>query len=145
MSKRKRKKAKPVVQKTPESSAFWMMLKEVGVKIRPKSGNVLMVLNPVPDGGRRRLSLWLSTDDGRTWPVWRDLENGPGHSSYPAMIRGRDGRVHVTYSRPDGGMRHVTLNEAWVWEAAMVDGEFTTANLVPVSYTHLTLPTILRV
>jgi hypothetical protein len=44
MGKRKRRKTTPVVQEAPESSAFVLMLREVGDKIRPQSGSVLMVL-----------------------------------------------------------------------------------------------------
>ena len=44
MGKRKRKQTTQVVHEHPTSSPFWMLLKEVGAKIRPRSGNVLMVL-----------------------------------------------------------------------------------------------------
>lgn len=100
--------------------------------LRLESGNVLMALNPVPEGNRKRLSLWLSTDDAESWTVFRDAENGEdSYASYPALIRGEDGAVHMTYSRPDGGVKHATFNEAWVWETALAKGDYTLANVVP--------------
>lgn len=99
--------------------------------LRLKNGHVLLALNPVPEGGRRQLSVWLSTDDAETWAMFRDVENGEGHASYPTMIESSDGLVHMTYSRPNGGIKHVTFNEAWVWEHSLLKGEVKTANVVP--------------
>jgi predicted neuraminidase len=99
--------------------------------LRLDSGNVLMALNPVPNGGRRQLSVWLSTDEGKTWRVSRDVENGDKHASYPALVKGNDGRIHMTYSRPNGGVGYAVFNEAWVWEDALVKGEYKLANVVP--------------
>ncbi|NIA12774.1 MAG: hypothetical protein GWP08_01745 [Nitrospiraceae bacterium] len=99
--------------------------------LRLDSGNVLMALNPVPEGNRILLRLRLSTDDGATWPLFRDVERGPDYSSYPSLIQGPDGRIHLTYSRRDGGIKHSTFNEAWVWENALVQGEYTLSNVLP--------------
>jgi len=99
--------------------------------LRLDSGNVLLALNPVPEGNRRQLSVWLSTDDAESWTVFRDVEKGDKHASYPALIQGREGRIHMTYSRPNGGIKHVTFNEAWIWEHALVKGDYTLANVLP--------------
>lgn len=99
--------------------------------LRLDSGTVLMALNPVPEGNRRRLSVWLSLDEGEGWQVSRDVANGPGHSSYPAMIQGHDGRIHMTFSRPKGGIGHVMFNEGWVWAESLVKAEYTLANVLP--------------
>lgn len=53
------------------------------------------------DGGRYRLSLYLSDDEGKTWKWEMPLENVPkGHGSfsYPSMIQTPDGLLHITYS-----------------------------------------------
>ena len=52
-----------------------------------------------PAGGTRsQLNLAISRD-GVTWQAAFLLEHGqPGEYSYPAMIRARDGLVHVTYT-----------------------------------------------
>ena len=99
--------------------------------LRLGSGNVLMALNPVPEGNRILLRLRLSTDDGATWPLFRDVERGPDYSSYPSLIQGPDGRIHMTYSRRDGGIKHSTFNEAWVWENALVQGDYKLSNVLP--------------
>lgn len=115
---------KPVETETPNPNAALDLT-------RLRSGNVLMALNPVPEGNREELSVWLSADEGATWIAFRVIENGPGHASYPALIEGRDGRIHVTYSRPDGGLNHATFNEAWVWSDGLVKGDYFLANVLP--------------
>jgi predicted neuraminidase len=117
---------KPVVTEIPNPDAALDLL-------RLESGNVLMALNPEPEGGRRRLSLWLSGDEGESWAAYRDVERERegAYGSYPALIQGRDGRIHMTYSRRKGGVKHRVFNEAWVWEANLLKGECKVANTVP--------------
>ncbi len=75
--------------------------------LRLTDGRWLMVGNDLHDG-RYRLALWVSTDEGLTWsanPYY--LENDPdkkGSFSYPSLIQGRDGSIHLSYSKhlPDG-------------------------------------------
>jgi len=47
--------------------------------------------------GRSPLNVAISTD-GVSWQAARTLEAGPGEYSYPAVIQGADGRVHITYT-----------------------------------------------
>ena len=70
-------------------------------------GRALLVCNPVRRG-RTPLSLALSRD-GRSWQPSRVLEDGPGEFSYPALIQGADGRIHVTYTWRRQRIRHVEL------------------------------------
>lgn len=85
--------------------------------IRLRDGSWLFVGNDTEDG-RHRLSLWLSMDDGRTWPFRRALEEAPdGSFSYPSILQSRDGRIHVTYSAaiPAGEtIRHAELPLEWL-------------------------------
>jgi predicted neuraminidase len=61
-------------------------------------GRWVMVLNDT-EGSRYRLSLYLSTDEGATWKKERVIEeNQRGSFSYPALIVGKDGHLHLTYS-----------------------------------------------
>ena len=96
-----------------------------------RDGSWLMVLNDT-ENGRARLSAWVSTDEGRTWPRRRAIEDTPGGSfSYPSVIQTADGLVHVSYSYVEpapaaGGrrreaIRHVMLDPAWVSEAPPQD------------------------
>lgn len=73
-------------------------------------GRHLLVYNPVTKG-RTPLSVALSTD-GRVWTKVLDLETQPGEYSYPAVIQGRDGRVHITYTWKREKIRHVVLDAA---------------------------------
>lgn len=63
-------------------------------------GRWAMLGNDVDDG-RYRLSLYLSADEGKTWYVKHPIEydaTKSGRYSYPALIQGRDGQLHLTYS-----------------------------------------------
>lgn len=53
------------------------------------------------DKGRHRLSLYISSDEGKTWPWKSTLENelpDQGRFSYPSLIQSADGMIHITYS-----------------------------------------------
>ena len=50
-------------------------------------------------GPRTPLSLAISNDDGRSWHHVLTLEDSPaGEYSYPAIVQGRDGTLHITYT-----------------------------------------------
>ncbi|HXX38650.1 MAG TPA: sialidase family protein [bacterium] len=61
---------------------------------------------------RSPLSLAVSDDHGETWRVALDIETGPGEYSYPALIQGRDGVLHLLYTNRRFAIAHVTLDEA---------------------------------
>ncbi|MEK6480331.1 exo-alpha-sialidase [Catalinimonas sp. 4WD22] len=67
-----------------------------------QNGDWLMVYNDTEDG-RHSLALALSEDEGKSWPYVRHLENDTRgdqatQSHYPAIIQGKDGRIHIIYS-----------------------------------------------
>jgi predicted neuraminidase len=91
-----------------------------------KSGNWALISNDV-DEGRHRLSVWLSTDEGKTWPYHKSLVNGKSGSEvrahYPAIIQGADGRIHVSFTNqvPDStgsgsvkNIAHASFTEKWL-------------------------------
>jgi predicted neuraminidase len=84
-----------------------------------------VMANNDTESGRARLSIWVSDDEGRSWPHRRAIEDTAGGSfSYPSVIQTADGLVHVSYSyvEPAGAaagrrreaIRHVVLDPAWV-------------------------------
>lgn len=59
------------------------------------------MLNNDVDDGRYRLTLHLSSDEGQSWSRGLALEweeGQQGRFSYPSMIVGRDGQLHISYS-----------------------------------------------
>jgi predicted neuraminidase len=79
---------------------------------------------------RSSLSIAVSDDAGRTWPVRRVLEPGEGFTGrdnlrsnrryeYPHAIVARDGRIHVAYSFGSRvGIKHVVFAEQWIYGEA---------------------------
>jgi len=65
-----------------------------------RDGRWAMLGNDVDDG-RYRLSLYFSDDEGKTWGVKMPIEydNTKKHRySYPSLIQGTDGLLHISYS-----------------------------------------------
>ena len=85
--------------------------------VRLQNGHWLLVYNDTTQG-RHSLAVSLSDDEGRTWKWTRHLErHDSGAYHYPAVIQGRDGRIHVVYSyfAPGGkSMKHAAFDEAWI-------------------------------
>jgi hypothetical protein len=91
-----------------------------------KSGNWILVHNDL-DEGRHRLSVWLSGDEGKTWPFRKPVVNGiPGSQTrahYPAIIQDSQGLIHVTYTNQIPGnnpgtsvknIAHAVFSENWL-------------------------------
>jgi predicted neuraminidase len=91
-----------------------------------KSGNWAIVHNDIEEG-RHRLSVWLSQDEGMTWPYRKILINGaPGsevRGHYPAIIQGSDGIIHISFTNqlpgPEGlpavkNIAHASFSENWL-------------------------------
>ena len=77
-----------------------------------------MLINNDTDEGRARLTVSLSTDEGRTWKH-RTLVDEPGaRSHYPALIAGTDGRLHATFSyfaaNGTKTIRHAAFTADWI-------------------------------
>lgn len=60
-------------------------------------------------GPRTPLNLAVSPD-GLAWKNVLELENAPGEYSYPAIIQGRDGFVHITYTWKRERIRYLKLD-----------------------------------
>jgi predicted neuraminidase len=85
-----------------------------------RDGRHLVVYNHTPRG-RSPLNVSVSRD-GTTWEAAAVLESEPGEYSYPAVIQGADGLVHVTYTWKRQRIRHVVIDPAKLQAAAMPDG-----------------------
>jgi predicted neuraminidase len=90
--------------KNPQSAADMVKL---------PNGHLALVYN---DSSKERnpLTVAISTDDGKTWSIKRDIENAPnGSFGYPAVIATADGMMHVTYSYSRDSIKYAAFNEAW--------------------------------
>lgn len=80
---------------------------------RLHSGKLLLA-GQTPSG---TLTLWLSDDTGLTWRVSRTLEQATDATAdlaEPALLQGRDARIHLLYHGPAQQLRHAVFSEAWL-------------------------------
>ena len=83
--------------------------------LRLRSGRLLLAGN-LPNG-REALLLWISADEGQTWQASRTIESAPdggAEFSYPSLLLGRDGRIHLAYTWRRTGIKHTAFSEAWL-------------------------------
>ncbi len=79
--------------------------------IRLADGRLLLACNPIAQN-RNKLSLWLSGDAGASWRESRVVESSPSgreEYSYPALLQGGDGQVHLVYTWNRQTIKHVRL------------------------------------
>ncbi len=73
-----------------------------------KNGTQLLICNPI-EKGRNKLAV-LTSVDGKDWKELIVLEDQPkGEFSYPAIIQGEDGTVHITYTYNREKIKYVHL------------------------------------
>ena len=90
------------------------------------NGKWVIVHNDVEEG-RHQLSVWLSEDEGKSWPHRKTLVSGtPGsevRAHYPAIIQGADGRIHISFTNQVPGaeglpavknIAHASFMEEWL-------------------------------
>lgn len=91
-----------------------------------KNGHWALVLNDIEEG-RHKMSVWLSTDEGKTWPWHKTIVDGKPNSAvrghYPAIVQGRDETIHLSFTNqvagPDGktevkNIVHAAFSENWL-------------------------------
>ncbi len=80
-----------------------------------RDGRQLLVYNHTTrgsrPGGREMLNVAVSKG-GVEWDVVLTLERKKGEYSYPAVIQGSDGKVHITYTYLRRSVKHVILDPA---------------------------------
>jgi predicted neuraminidase len=70
-------------------------------------GRILLVYNATPKG-RTPLNLAVSKD-GEHFKMFQTLESEPGEYSYPALIQGRHGDLHLTYTWNRKRMKYIKI------------------------------------
>jgi predicted neuraminidase len=94
----------------------WTELKSTGLEnpnsgidaVSLRDGRILMVYNPTRKG-RTPLVAAVSSD-GDKWTNLATLESEPGEYSYPAVVQGADGVVHITYTWKRKRVRYARLD-----------------------------------
>ena len=81
--------------------------------VRLDDGRFLVVYNSNPEE-RNPLTLAMSEDEGRTWPIKRDLVTGEGQFHYPAVIQDREGNIQITFTNNRIRIDHVVMEARWV-------------------------------
>ncbi|MBN1278105.1 MAG: exo-alpha-sialidase [Deltaproteobacteria bacterium] len=77
-------------------------------------GRILMAFND-SSNSRESLSLAISDDCGSSWENVSTIENEEGQEfSYPYMILGRNGTIHLVYTWKRRHIRHLAFNDAWI-------------------------------
>ena len=76
------------------------------------SGKIVLACNVAPMH-RTPVNVLLSDDLGKTWRVNRAIETGPGPYGYCAVLRTRDGKIHIAYDCDRRVIKHVVVDEAW--------------------------------
>ncbi|GAA3727315.1 sialidase-1 [Spinactinospora alkalitolerans] len=80
----------------------------------------LLFSNTASTTARENLTVRMSCNDGRTWPISRVVDPGP--SAYSTMVRLKDGTFGLFYER--GPYRHLTFvrfNAAWLGQDCPTD------------------------
>ncbi|WP_108461464.1 sialidase family protein [Devosia naphthalenivorans] len=83
--------------------------------------------SPIWGVPRAPLTLGVSTDGGRTFPLRRIIDNSPGtclannsldgrnkELSYPYLLEGPDGAIHVAYTYFRRAIKYVRLPKGWI-------------------------------
>lgn len=81
--------------------------------LRLPSGRLLLAGNP--QDGRAALRLWVSSDNGETWQPSCTVESAPNAEfSYPALLLGNEGKIHLAYTWRREGIKYASFSEAWL-------------------------------
>ena len=82
--------------------------------LRLSDGRILLAFND-SSTGRDKLRLALSADAGMTWSRCATLEAERGAEfSYPYLIQGRNGRIHLVYTWKRKSIKHAAFNVEWL-------------------------------
>jgi hypothetical protein len=85
---------------------------EMGRLIHGRRAKASASRSCLPWGPRTPLALALSSDEGASWKISRQLETGEGEYSYPAIIQDSSSALHIAYTYKRISIKHVRLDAA---------------------------------
>ncbi|MGT2462574.1 hypothetical protein [Sinomonas atrocyanea] len=81
------------------------------------------------------MTLAISEDSGRTWPIRRNLEVGDGYClsnnsrdglnrefSYPSVHQGPDGELNIAYTYFRQAIKYVSVSPEWAYGGTTTPG-----------------------
>jgi predicted neuraminidase len=77
--------------------------------VQLRDGRVVLIYNHTTRG-RTPLNVGISRDLGQTWSQGPVLEQEPGEYSYPVVIEGKDGTVHISYTWKRQRVRYASFS-----------------------------------
>jgi len=82
--------------------------------IKLQNGHLLLVYNDSMNN-RAPLTVAISEDNDKTYPIRRNVADGKNDFAYPAAIQTKDGMIHVVYTSDKRGViHHATFSEDWI-------------------------------
>lgn len=88
-----------------------------GISGLPLGDGTLLVAYNDSTSIRENLSLALSVDRGKSWSRLFRIENDPeACSSYPFLMRDREGLFHAVFTHEGDNIKMASFNEAWIQE-----------------------------
>ncbi len=88
---------------------------DAAVAVVSLAADKLLVAYNDSTGGRENLALAISMDQGATWRRVALVESEAGcEFSYPSLLAGREGKVHLAYTWKRARIKHVAFNLAWL-------------------------------
>ena len=81
--------------------------------IRLTTGELVLAFN---NSGEKRypLSIAVSKDNGKTWPVIKDIETEYFEFSYPSLAQASDGKIWLTYTWKRKAIGYAVFDTEWV-------------------------------
>jgi len=84
--------------------------------LRLSDGRLIVAYND-STMARENFSLAISADNGASWKKLYRIESDPdAFSSYPFMLRTKDGLLHVVFTHDGDDIKMASFNETWVKE-----------------------------
>lgn len=81
---------------------------------RLSDGRFVLAFNDTDQSDRTPFNLIQSFDGGESWDDLRTLEADWGEFSYPSLIQGADGTVHLTYTYRRYSIKHSAFDLGWL-------------------------------
>jgi len=84
------------------------------VDLLPLDSRTLLLAFNNSETDRHSLSVALSRDAGRSWTALAEVDRGAGEYSYPSLLAGGPGLVHLAYTENRYRIKHFQFDLGWL-------------------------------